>query len=672
MKDEDKSKSQLIDELQEMRKRLAALTCSLEDVERKQTLATLGLAKVIFDKAPIGIWIMGKDGEVLDVNEQGCNSLGYTKEELCHMTVFDFAPGYTPEDWAAGTAILNKGGTRIVEALHQRKSGELISIQVIQNLMRFEGQEFRVAFVQDITERKQNESRLRESEQLLTNILESMNEGILVLDSEFRYTIFNKAMELITDTPRKKVLGQRPWDIFPFVKNSPIEENQRKVMKGEMVESVEVYSSLPHNPNLWTRDSFSPIRDTDGRIIGVVGVVSDITQRKQDEEELRRLRNYLSNIIHSMPSVLVGVDSEGIVTQWNRRAEQVTGICSEKALSQPIDKVFPNLAPEVDRIKTSIQECRVISVPKVSRKHEQEVRYEDITIYPLVANGVEGAVIRLDDVTDRVRIEEMMIQSEKMLSVGGLAAGMAHEINNPLAGMIQTANVMKSRLGGLDMPANLKIAEELGVSIEKIRAFMEKRSIFKMLDTINESGQRAAEIVENMLSFARKSNAVLSTHHPIQLMDRILELAATDYNMKKQYDFKTIKIVKKYEKDLPMISCEGAKIQQVLLNILRNGSQAMQTAKTKFPRFILRIFSKGEPEMVNIEIEDNGPGMDEQTRLKVFDPFFTTKPVGEGTGLGLSVSYFIITKNHKGTMDVISEPGKGTNFIIRLPVDREK
>ena len=120
-----------------------------------------------------------------------------------------------------------------------------------------------------------------------------------------------------------------------------------------------------------------------------------------------------------------------------------------------------------------------------------------------------------------------------------------------------------------------------------------------------------------------------------------------------------------------MIPCEGAKIQQVLLNILRNGAQAMQMAKTESPQFTLRIYRKGTPEMVHMEIQDNGPGMDKKNLSKVFDPFFTTKPVGAGTGLGLSVSYFIITENHKGTMDVISEPGEGANFIIRLPVNRK-
>ena len=122
-----------------------------------------------------------------------------------------------------------------------------------------------------------------------------------------------------------------------------------------------------------------------------------------------------------------------------------------------------------------------------------------------------------------------------------------------------------------------------------------------------------------------------------------------------------------------MISCEGAKIQQVLLNILSNGAQAMQEYlkddKDKKPEFILRLFKEAYANKLHIEIEDNGPGMDEETRKRIFEPFFTTKPVGQGTGLGLSVSYFIITENHDGFMDVISEPGNGATFIIRLPLE---
>jgi PAS domain S-box-containing protein len=370
-----------------------------------------------------------------------------------------------------------------------------------------------------------------------------------------------------------------------------------------------------------------------------------------------------------MPSILIGVDNKTRITHWNLRARKITRISQEVAKGQSLEKIFPQLENGTEYVQKAIESQQVYHHSRSTRQNKDRIVYEDITIYPLVTNGVDGAVIRIDDATERVQMEEMMAETEKMLSVGGLAAGIAHEINNPLAGMMQSAIVMKSRLESTNMPANLQVAEELGIKMENIRAFMDKRDIFRMIDAINDAGSRAAEIVNTMLSFARKSDAGdISFHYPNKLMDEILELAATDYDLKKKYDFKSIEIIKQYDEKLPMLPCEGARIQQVLLNILRNGAQAMHTAKTKFPRFIIRIYKADESNMVCMEIEDNGPGMDEETRSKVFDPFFTTKPVGIGTGLGLSVSYFIITRNHKGKMDVISEPGNGATFIIKLPV----
>jgi signal transduction histidine kinase len=163
---------------------------------------------------------------------------------------------------------------------------------------------------------------------------------------------------------------------------------------------------------------------------------------------------------------------------------------------------------------------------------------------------------------------------------------------------------------------------------------------------------------------------VTSSHAIGELIDKTLELAATDYDLKKQYDFKRILIEKDYAADVPAIPCEGAKIQQVLLNVFGNGAQAMQEAETESPRFSIRTRFDQTRQMVRVEIEDNGPGMDEGTRRRVFEPFFTTKPVGTGTGLGLSVSYFIITQNHGGAMEVLSRPGTGTTFVIQLPLKR--
>jgi len=278
---------------------------------------------------------------------------------------------------------------------------------------------------------------------------------------------------------------------------------------------------------------------------------------------------------------------------------------------------------------------------------------------------MDGVIV---DITDKVRMEEMMVQSEKMLSVGGLAAGMAHEINNPLAGMMQTANVLHSRLTEKEMPANVKAAQAAGISMDALYIYMEQRGMLRMITAINESGRRIEDIVENMLSFARKSDASYSSNDLAQLMDKTLELAATDYDLKKQHDFKTIKIVKNYADNLPCVPCDGASLQQVFLNILRNGAQAMQDAKVEGAQFNLQSWMEPSKNCVCLGISDNGPGMDEATRKRIFEPFFTTKPVGVGTGLGLSVSYFIISENHGGELLVESSPGKGCRFIICLPL----
>jgi len=273
------------------------------------------------------------------------------------------------------------------------------------------------------------------------------------------------------------------------------------------------------------------------------------------------------------------------------------------------------------------------------------------------------------DISEYKHTQEMMIQSEKMLSVGGLAAGMAHEINNPLAGMIQNASVISNRLTNLEMDANQKAAAEIGIHMDDIKAFIEKREIGRMITAVNESGRRMAAIVNNMLSFARKSDAQVSTHVLSKLLDKTLELAATDFDLKKHYDFKKIKIIKEYGANVPAVPCEGAKIQQVFLNILKNGAQAMQEANIEKPMFIIRTHFEEYRQMVCMEIEDNGPGMSEKTRRRVFEPFYTTKAAGVGTGLGLSVSYFIITENHGGELSVESSLDSGAKFMIRLPLE---
>lgn len=512
-------------------------------------------------------------------------------------------------------------------------------------------------------EKKNTETALRLSEEKFRHIVQASPMGIhmyqLEADGRLIFTGANRAADEILGIDNSMFIGKTIEEAFPPLLATEIPEKYRSAAKynqswqteqieyheGEITGAFEVYA-FQTQPN------------------AMAAMFLDITPRKKAEEDLRLLRNQLSNIINSMPSILIGVDLEGRVTQWNREAETKTGISSKDASGKILIDIFPQLAQEMEKVRLAIQSKIPQKDEKVVLFTGSEPSFTDITVYPLVTNGAEGAVIRLDDVTERVRIEEMMIQSEKMVSVGGLAAGMAHEINNPLAGILQNAQVMHNRLQP-SMPRNRKVAEECGTNMEIIHEYAIKRNIDSMLTAIVDSGQRAAKIVQNMLNFSRKSESKQAPSDLADLLDKTIELASNDYDLKKKYDFRKIKINRQYQPDIPKVLCETTKIQQVFLNLLKNGAQAMTKCNSGQPCFNLIV--RSEEKWVRVDVEDNGPGMDETVRRRIFEPFFTTKEPGVGTGLGLSVSYFIITENHKGTMTVRSTPGKGTTFTIRLP-----
>jgi signal transduction histidine kinase len=197
---------------------------------------------------------------------------------------------------------------------------------------------------------------------------------------------------------------------------------------------------------------------------------------------------------------------------------------------------------------------------------------------------------------------------------------------------------------------------------------MEKRQINAMIYGVLEMAERASKIVSDMLSFSRKSKSEMDPEDLIDLMDKTIDLAAKDYDLKKQFDFRHIEIKRQYDTLLPKVICIATEIQQVILNLLKNAAQAMSHKTYIHEKPTIKISISQENEMAIVEIEDNGPGMDEYVRKCIFEPFFTTKDVGIGTGLGLSVSYFIVTNNHGGTMEVKSQKDKGATFIIKLPI----
>ncbi|MBB6480375.1 PAS domain-containing sensor histidine kinase [Spirochaeta isovalerica] len=386
------------------------------------------------------------------------------------------------------------------------------------------------------------------------------------------------------------------------------------------------------------------------------------------EKELNEASANLSSLLNSMPSILISIDQDLNITRMNSRAEASSGFEEKDALGKPLEEIFPRLSPEIPRLALAVKESRMdIMTRETILKSDRKI-VENVTIFPLILPDTRSAVLRLDDITDKAMMEQTLIQNEKLLSLGGLAAGMAHEINNPLAGMIQTANVLAGRLGlERHIPANDQAAGEVGISMEKLNEYLMIRDIPDMIDSLNKSGQRIASIVNNMLSFARTGEENISTHQIRDIIERSIELAQTDYNLTKKYDFRQIEIIREYGENLPPVMCETSKIQQVFFNILQNSAHAMSDSQVEKPKVLIKTGFDRIHSMVVIEIKDNGPGMEENVRKRIFEPFFTTKQVGLGTGLGLSVSYFIITENQNGEMTVQSSPGNGANFIIKLP-----
>jgi len=384
-------------------------------------------------------------------------------------------------------------------------------------------------------------------------------------------------------------------------------------------------------------------------------------------EEEKRYKALFSAITDGvLVYFMTGNPTQNKFAEVNEIACQILGYSQTELMDLPMKAILPSVSPnDSPKILENLAANQTLLFEKqFVRKDGQEITVE-VHAKRFEFKGQQAVLCMIRDIEERKKIQEMMIQTEKIMSVGGLAAGMAHEINNPLAGIIQTAQVMKKRIDN-PIPVNIDTAEALGLKFDDIKNYLEKRGLTDMLDSILDAGKRAAEIVSNMLAFARKSTSQLSREDIRDLMDKTLDIARSDYDLKKKFDFKNVAIHKDYAPDLPSAVCKPGELQQVFYNILNNGAQAMSSSE--FPSFFIKI--NAEQDHIRIIIRDTGSGMDPKVQQRIFEPFFTTKPVGKGTGLGLYVSRMIINYKHHGSLTVDSTPGKGTCFTILLPFEQ--
>lgn len=649
------------------------ITAVADITERKKAQEALGDSEArlqaVFRVAPTGVAVVHKRA-FLQVNDRICEMTGYDMEELIGRNTRFLYP--TEEEYRSASAENRRQiairGTGSTETRWKRKDGDIIDILLSGTPL--DPSDFQVGVsltVMDITERKRAEQALRESEEKYRSVVERANDGIVIIqDNILRYV--NPRMAEIVGYRAEEIIGTSYAEhICDEYRDATLERYGERLRGASLSQVYE--SAVLH------KDGRRINVEINGGLISYEGApadlvfLRDVSERTEAQREMNQLRNLLQNTIDSMPSVLVCVDGAGRIIQWNEEATRFTGTPAIRALGTTIEKAFVFLQPERERVAEAIRENAVHTMSRVPWEVGGKVRDFDVTIYPLRSGETNGAVLRIDDVSERVKIEEMMVQTEKMITVGGLAAGMAHEINNPLAGMVQNANVIMNRMKP-GHPTNERLAAECGTSIEQISAYVDRRKIMPLLESMRASGEKAARIIRNMLSFSRESNTAPRPQNITTLVDRALELACNDIDLKKSYGFKSLSIVREYADELPLVPCHDTEIEQVLLNLFRNAAQALRerTDPEFEPKIAVRVLS--ERRTVRIEVEDNGAGMSESVRRRVFEPFFTTKPPGVGTGLGLSVSYFIVVDHHGGTISVSSRPGKGATFALRLPIGR--
>ena len=359
-------------------------------------------------------------------------------------------------------------------------------------------------------------------------------------------------------------------------------------------------------------------------------------EQQQHTEELALLKEFNESIVESVNVGLLAVDEDGRITRCNTTFEELLGLTREESVGRLVEEVFDesfalNLTNILGKSKWHLTEIRnAYKLHTYDRRGNSLIL--NVAVAPLrsVSNSQTGAIIVLENVSSRIKLEETLQQSEKLSSIGLLAAGVAHEVNTPLTGVSSYTQMLLGMIPETDPKHAL-------------------------LQKMQRQTDRATNIVGNLLNFSRTGNIVESAEIDVnKLLDDTLQL------LEPQLRKTNVEIVKDYTKTPPRIFGNGGKLQQVFTNLILNARDAMLSGGQ------IRLATAVNDGEINIEVSDTGEGISEENLNKIFDPFFTTKGVGNGTGLGLAVSYGIV-QEHAGTIEVQSEYGNGTTFRLSFP-----
>lgn len=619
-------------------------------MEKRYQTATKEFEKIA-EMGDDGILIFDQDFKIIFCNQMATEITGIPKENLIGKNFFSVI-GKEDKEFLEGTVKRGDGiGEKFcTEMKIQTPDGTIKDAEVcIASSKTEEGDIKTYAYIRDITARKKIERELRESEEKLRTLFERVRHGLFISSKEGKFLDCNQALlDMLGYATKEEFLE---IDIARDLYVNPEDRRvfQEKIEKYGYVKDMEIQFKKKTGEKITVLLTGHPILNQNGEIIGYQGINLDITERKKIEDELREANEFFMNLIESSVDGIIAADMKGNIIIFNKGAETLTGYKAEEVIGKiHITKIYPpGVAKEVMRRLRSLDYGGIGKLLptqfNVVNKYGEEIPIQLSASLIYNSQGEEIASVGIfTDLRPRLAMEKklqethlQLVSSEKMVSLGKLAAGIAHEINNPLAGILIYSSLLME-----DLPKD-----------DPKRGDLER---------IVQEASRCKEIVRSLLEFARQTEP---KKEPTDINRAINDGL---FFLVNQALFHNIEIVKNLDPNLPFVYGNAGQLKQVFMNIIVNAAEAMHGNGT------LTITTSVSPDENNVLIEftDTGEGIPEENLSRIFEPFFTTKDVGKGTGLGLATSYGII-EEHGGKIKVKSKLGVGTTFTIELPFYRQ-